>query len=275
MTLVTAISIAYNSAAVFPALVASLPAGLPMIMVDNGPDDGLRTWAAMHNIAVVVSPANLGFGRGCNLGAAQANSEFLLFINPDCRLDPDALPRLLDAARRHPQAAAFGPVLINEAGKVRYKRNSYLLPKAAKPPRDPGLEDRPVDVLSGAALLVRSAAFAAVGGFDNNIFLYFEDDDLCLRLRAQAGALLLVPTARAHHDNGHSSAPSAALSQFKGIHWARSRIYVGRKHRRTLPWLSALWDGISHTISPRSWTDPAHRSEGIGRVRGAISLLWQ
>lgn len=269
---ITAITVIYNSAAVLPGLVDSLPPGLPLIVVDNGPDDGMRDWARARGLTVIVSPENLGFGRGCNLGAAGAESEFVLFINPDARLEPDAIGHLLDAAHRNPDAAAFGPVLIAHDGKPRYKRKSYLLPHQPKPPRDPGPTDRPVGVLSGAVLMVRRAAFVAVGGFDSAIFLYFEDDDLSLRLTQTAGPLILVPSARAHHDNGHSSPPSNALSQFKGRHWARSRIQAGRKHGLPLPWLSGLWDGISHTLSPRSWHDAAHRHEGLGRVKGALSL---
>jgi N-acetylglucosaminyl-diphospho-decaprenol L-rhamnosyltransferase len=269
---ITAITVIYNSAAVLPGLVASLPADLTLIVVDNGPDDGMRDWARARGLQVIVSPENLGFGRGCNLGAAEAGSEFLLFINPDARLDPDAIDQLLHAAGRNPDAAAFGPVLVTQSGQPRYKRNSYLLPHQSKPPRDPGTTDRPVGVLSGAVLLVRRAAFVAVGGFDSAIFLYFEDDDLSLRLTQAAGPLLLVPSARAHHDNGHSSPPSNALSQFKGRHWARSRIHVGRKHGRFLPWISGLWDGISHALSPRSWRDATHWHEGLGRIRGALSM---
>ena len=270
---VTAISVAYNSAAILPGLVDSLPAALPLVIVDNGPDDGMRPWAAARGITVLVSPTNLGFGAGCNLGAAGVESEFLLFINPDARLAPDTLDHLLAAATRHPQASAFGPVMVDDTGRARYKRNSYLLPRATKPPRDPGPDDRIVGVLSGAVLMVRRTAFHAVGGFDPAIFLYFEDDDLALRLTRSCGPLVLVPAARAAHAHGQSSPPSPALSRFKGHHWTRSRILVGRKHGRPLPWLAGFIDALSHLLSPRSWSDAEHRNEALGRLSGALSIL--
>lgn len=270
---VTAISVAFNSAAILPGLVASLPATLPLIVVDNGPDDGMRDWAAVQGVEVVQSATNLGFGSGCNLGAVRADRDFVLFINPDARLNPDTLNQLLAAAARHPEASAFGPVMLDDTGRARYKRNSYLLPHATKPPRDPGPDDRNVGVLSGAVLMVRRAAFQSVGGFDPSIFLYFEDDDLALRLSRTCGPLILVPSARAQHASGHSSTPSAWLARFKGYHWARSRIYVGRKHGLRLPWLSGMWDAVSHLVSPKSWTDPTHRHEATGRIAGALSIL--
>lgn len=272
MSSISAISIAYSSMTVLPGMAASLPVDIPLVLVNNGPDDGIVAWAAARSIRLLTPAQNLGFGTACNLGAAGATSDFLLFLNPDARLDPDALAQLLQAARLHPDASAFGPVLINAAGRPRYKRNSYLLPRAQKPPRDPGTANRSVAVLSGAVLLVRRAAFEQVKGFDPNIFLYFEDDDLSLRLSQSAGPLILVPMARAHHAAGTSSPPSPGLSQFKGFHWARSRIYVGRKHGLRLPWLSGLWDGLSHLASPKSWTDATHRAEAIGRIKGALSI---
>jgi N-acetylglucosaminyl-diphospho-decaprenol L-rhamnosyltransferase len=85
--------------------------------------------------------------------------------------------------------------------------------------------------------------------------------------------MIVVPAARARHALGHSSTPSPALSRFKGYHWARSRIYVGHKHGRTLPWLSGFWNGLSHLLSTRSWTDAEHRNEAWGRLSGALSIL--
>ncbi len=269
----TAISVAYNSANVMPGLAHSLPAGVPLVIVDNGADDGLRVWAAQAGHSVLLPGRNLGFGNACNFGAAGCASDFLLFINPDARLEPGALDALFRAAETHPDAVAFGPVLLNDQGKPRYKRNSYLLPRWPKPPRDPGTDPVVVPVLSGAVLLVRRRAFQAVGGFDPGIFLYFEDDDLSLRLTKSAGPLMLVPQARAAHAAGTSSPPSAVLSRFKGYHWARARIFVGRKHGLQLPWLGGFWDGISHLLSPKSWTDTGHRNEALGRIAGAVSLL--
>lgn len=273
MSQVTAITVAFGSFGVIPEMVRSLPAGLPLVIVDNGPDDGLRAWAAEAGIEVRVPGANLGFGRGCNLGAEGVTTDFLLFINPDARLEPGALDALLDAAGRHPEAAAFGPLLVHEDGRPRYKRNSYLLPGAKKPPRDPGPEDREVGVLSGAVLLVRRAAFEAVGGFDPEIFLYFEDDDLSLRLRSGWGPVFVVPGARAFHTNGKGSAPSAATSRWKGYQWARARVHVGRKHGLPLPLMGALWDGVSHLVSPKSWNGAEHRNEALGRIQGALSMV--
>ena len=118
MPTVTAITVAYGSFGVIPDMVRSLPDGVPLVIVDNGPDDGLRAWAAQAGLPVRVPGANLGFGRGCNLGAEGVTTEFLLFINPDARLKPGALDVLMAAAGRHPEGAAFGPMLVSSAGRL-------------------------------------------------------------------------------------------------------------------------------------------------------------
>jgi N-acetylglucosaminyl-diphospho-decaprenol L-rhamnosyltransferase len=272
MNTITVISVAYNSASVLPSMAQSLPDDVALIIVDNGPDDGLRDWARIRSITLLTPGENLGFGPACNLGAAEATSEFVLFLNPDARLEPMTLPTLLAAATQFPAASAFGPVFRSPDGTSQFKRRSYLN-RSQTAPRDPGPDPVVVPCLSGAALMVRSAAFQNVGGFDPAIFLYYEDDDLTLRLQSLCGPLVLVPGAVVQHFSGQSSAPSPNLSRFKGYHWARSRIHVGRKYGLRLVWLYALKNAVWQLLRPRSWTSPDRRAEGWGRLAGVLSRI--
>jgi N-acetylglucosaminyl-diphospho-decaprenol L-rhamnosyltransferase len=271
--LVTLISVAYNSAGALPAFLDGLPKECPLVVVDNGPDDGARALVRTYGGKVVVPPRNIGFGGACNMGAEHAETEFLLFLNPDARLLADSLHVLLQSARDTPNAVAFGPVLVGEDGSVSYKRGSILTGHEALTPEDPGQEDMVVSSLSGAALLVRRDAFRAIGGFDPAIFLYYEDDDISARLRAAGGTLLLVPTAKVVHLSGKSSAPSRALLRFKGYHWTRSRIYVARKYGMSVPWLRGFKNALWHMLTRRVWDEPERLSEGLGRLKGAFSML--
>jgi len=273
VTDITIVTVAYNSVAMLPGMAESLPPATPLVIVDNGPDDGLRGWALARRITCLVPPENLGFGRACNLGAAGAVTEFLLFLNPDVRLHSRTLDELRAAAGRHPKAVAFGLALTDASGHVSYKRRTRLAPHDFATPRQVPQADTAVPALSGAAFMVRRRAFEAVGGFDPAIFLYYEDDDLSLRLRAAQGPLIFVPTAVATHFRGQSSPPSPTLSRFKGYHWARSRIYTARKHGLPRPWLSGMRNALWHLISPKAWVSPARRAEALGRVSGALSLL--
>lgn len=271
MNSVTVVTVAYNSADVLAGMADSLPAGLPMVIVNNGPDDGVAALAAAISARILTPGRNLGFGAACNLGAAVALTEWVFFVNPDARLEPETLPQLLDVASAHPDATALGPVLMSDAGVATFKRRS-LLDRRQAVARNPGREPVGVPCLSGAALLVRKSAFDTVGGFDPAIFLYYEDDDLSFRLRI-IGPLMLVPQAQVRHFSGKSSTPSAALSRFKGYHWARSRVYVGRKHGMPLPWLNGMKNALWHLIRPRSWWSAELRAEARGRLAGVWSMI--
>lgn len=273
---VTAITVAYRSADQVPLMAATLPAGVPLVVVDNSAEPALINWTKGQGVRLIVLDENLGFGRACNLGAEAAQSGFLLFLNPDARLHPGCLQALLDAAARAPDAVAFGPKLLGENGRWLYKRVSAIAPKDRFAPVHPPNQNTTMPVLEGSVLLVRRAAFMAIGGFDPNIFLYFEDDDLSLRLRANGGTLRMVPDAVASHAAGKSSAPSAALSRLRSYHYMRSYIYALRKHGMPLPLLIGWTHALSYLIFLRRHrTAPEPWAQAKGRIAGAWSMLWK
>ena len=271
--LVTIVSVAYGSMDVLPAMAASLPPDTPLVIVDNGDDDGLRDWARLAGHDLRLPGRNIGFGAACNLGAEGAQSEFLFFLNPDARLEPGALAALLDAATRHGDACGFGPAILREDGSVFSVNPSIIIPRTTRGKR--GLrpqEEVARPSLNGAALFIRRAAFEAIGGFDPAIFLYFEDDDLTLRLARDIGKLMYVPAARITHASGGSTQPSAALARFKGYHYARSYIHVLGKHGRRHPWAVGAMDALRRCLSLRFLTRSDKRNDAIGRWQGVMSM---
>lgn len=268
---VLAVSVAYNSFDVLPEMASSLPDKVRLAVVDNGPDDGIRAWTATNGHLLVAPAENVGFGPACNLGAAAADSDFILFINPDARLADGALDALLDAARTHPEAVAFGPEIQRADGTIFRYRPSTLLGRAVArqyPARPEYLCEVPT--LNGACFLCRRKAFEQVGGFDTNIFLYFEDDDLSLRLAAQAGPLLYVPKAQVIHASGGSTPEGPQLSRFKGYHYSVSHAYILRKHGQHLPRLRALGSVLRRLVSVRMIKSSTYRNYAMGRLRGGL-----
>lgn len=262
---VTIISVCYNSAAILPEMLASLPPGVPVILVDNNSADGaeLRRIAEAAKARLISLEANFGFGVACNHGAAGADTEFLLFLNPDARLAPTALAELTSAADKHPEAAAFGPMIEDARGRPSFKRSSVLLPRKEWPPRRTPQSDTEIPALSGAAFFVRKQAFDAVDGFDPKIFLYHEDDDLSLRLRAECGRLMLVPAARVLHHGGASSPRSAETAAMKARLLGQSRLYATRKHKRPFAYAHALASASAQLCSPLLWFSHRKRAKQI------------
>lgn len=231
---VTIVTVTYNSSGVLPAMLASVPAGTPVVIVDNASDDAAATeaLARAHGAALVLSPKNDGFGLACNHGAALAGTEFILFLNPDTRLCPDTLDRLVAAADCHPRVSAMNPRILRDDGSTRFKHKSNLLPSAEWLAPVCPTGDCEMPVLSGAAFFVRRADFAAVGGFDPALFLFYEDDDLSCRLRAERGPLMFIHDAVVHHTGGDSSGSSRRIAVLKAWHLGHSRVYARRKHGR-------------------------------------------
>lgn len=130
-----------------------------------------------------ASPQNLGFGKGNNALMEQGSAEWVLLLNPDAALDSGSLEQALSVALNDPEAAA-----------VEFRQRPYEHPKDYHPIT---LE---TGWVSGAAVLVRRAALAAVGGFDARLFLYGEDVDLSWRLRAAGYRLRYLPWATVLHE---------------------------------------------------------------------------
>ena len=270
---VTVVSVCYNSTGVLPAMLSSVPSGLPIVLVDNGSRDLdlLRDLAAEAGAQLIELGQNIGFGRACNRGAEGARTEFLLFLNPDAGLEPGAFEALVAGAGAHPRAVAMNPAIREADGSEYFKRGSVLLSRDRWLPRGWPAATRVVPVLSGAALFVRRADFEAVGGFDPAIFLYHEDDDLALRL-AQRGDLLFLREAVARHSGGRSSARSPEIAALKAWHMGRSRVYAARKHGLPRPFATAFWQAVRQLASPVALFSVRKRAKQMAFLRGVWSM---
>lgn len=244
---VDAVIVSYNNRATLRACVQPLtqrPA-VSVTVVDNASPD--RSLEAVDDLPVqrIAAGGNLGFGAGCNLGAAGGRAPYILLLNPDARLTDGALERLCAVLDADPGVALAGPRLLAPDGALMHSMRRFqsarstwaralylhrLLPRArwaneidARPaayaaPAEP-------EWVSGACMLVRRDAFDALGGFDEGFFMYCEDEDLCRRLRAGGGRVRYEPGAVVSHVGG-VSAPRAGLYPVL----ARSRIRYARVH---------------------------------------------
>ncbi|WP_236775280.1 glycosyltransferase family 2 protein [Agrobacterium tumefaciens] len=270
LSAVTIVSVCYKSDALIVDMIASIPAETPIVLVDNGRTNSFASLPKGRNIDIVRLDENLGFGRGCNAGAAVVQTPWILFLNPDARLKPGALEALLEAIEQYPSAVAFNPRIANADGSEYFKRRSWLLPRSDYMKKGWPDADRPVPVLSGAAFVVSKQNFEKVGGFDPNIFLYHEDDDLSLRL-AQLGPLMFVRNSLTVHAAGHSSGRSPQIAHLKAFHMARSRIYTGIKHKRPFPKTSTFVQALALLLSPTVLFSARRRAKAVGFFKGATS----
>ena len=244
---VCVVTVAYNSAAALRGMLGSVPEGLAVIVVDNASRDDSAAVAEASGARVIRNAANLGFGAGCNIGMAAAETEFVLLANPDTRLDAGAIARLVAAADAFPDAAILAPMLFDESGeRVRSWDVEQLHRRLLS--RKRGAEPWPegplcAEFLSGACMLLRASDGLR---FDEDFFLFYEDDAICAAARAKGRSLVLVPDAVMHHAGGGSSAPSQALSAFKARHLAWSRLHYMMLMRGSAAARREAWARVWH-----------------------------
>ena len=253
-------------------MLASLPSSVSIIIVDNGSVDNIDQLAQQHQATLIKNAQNQGFGCACNQGAALAKTKYLMFLNPDTQVRGNALSLLLSALKNYKEAVAVCAKVIDVNGKQKYRRHSLLLPTSTnrlfyKKPTS----DQSVPLLSCEAFLVSKSIYEQVGGFDENIFLYHEDDDISLRLN-KLGDLMYIQNAEIMHMQGHSSARSPQNAALKAYYMGQSRVYTLRKHGRPMPMLRSLTMAIIELLSPVLLFSKRKRAKGMAFLKGIWSV---
>jgi len=245
------IVVTYNPGETLEAFVYSVGAAttslaVEIIVVDNDSSDGAaQAVSADGRARLIETGANLGYGAAANLGARDADAEWLVICNPDIVWHPGALDALLAATERWPAAAAFGPTILEPDGSiypsaralpslrtgVGHALFSRLWPSNPWTRRYRGATDgreRVAGWLSGSCLAVRREAFEAIGGFDERYFMFFEDVDLGRRLGAAGYASVYVPAATVTHLGGHSW--RARPEPMIGAHHSSAAQYLAQRY---------------------------------------------
>ncbi|CAN7288460.1 glycosyltransferase family 2 protein [Bosea sp. LjRoot9] len=273
---VTAIVVAYDSALVLPACLAALASeGVPAIVVDNASQDETRAIAQAQGARVLANALNEGYGRANNRGVNAAETPYVLIVNPDLELQHGAVAALLAAAERYPDAGMLAPRIVEPSGRVFLQPRSLLSPPYLNHPGEAVIPegDACLPFLSGACLLIRRDAFLAVGGFDPAIFLFYEDDDLCRRMRDAGHSLLHVDAAEARHGRGRSSAPSPQRRLTARWHLAWSERYVANKYGLPAPGVLKIIENAFKTIGYGVILNRDKMFAHAGSVAGALAWL--
>ena len=221
--------------------------GAHVVVVDNSesPAEAELLKAVLDGRAqLLVNKRNTGFGAACNLGFAATDTDLVMLLNPDARAMPGCIPILAAALHAHPELGAVSPTQwwepsgrwllppawlptgigmwsVEQAWRLpRWARRlSHAYRRLALQAWTAQVEVVRQRALSGGAMMVRrSSALAAGGLFDPAYFMYYEDSDLCLRLRRAGMALALVPRATALHEWSHSAAKIGMMEASKEIY---------------------------------------------------------
>jgi len=269
------ITVTYNSSLVIEKMVSSIPhderKNVQVIIVDNNSTDDSASCGKKIADKLIKLNKNMGFGTACNLGAKRAKTEYLFFVNPDCLFEKHTIKELKNAIKKHPTASAFNPRILHN-GRRYFRKHSKLLDKNQHWKGKLPTKDEEIPVLSGSSILCSRKLFSDLGGFDENIFLYYEDDDLSLRLK-EHGPLISIYNAIIHHSFGHSSGRSPETAWFKGYHMGKSWCYATSKHNIVFhPFRQRLKLYLS-LLLPHILLNKRRRSKYIGLIKGLKEAL--
>lgn len=267
--LIAVIIVNFNSGQHLRRCLASLSPGLSEIewqalVVDNASTDRSEKVAldAAPDVALLRADANFGFAKAANLGVRRTTAPLLLFLNPDAQLTPGFIGPLLEELDQHANCDIVAPNIVNDDGTPqgnargdptlftgvfgraglarRFFPSSRLVGQNVITPDvlAPGTVSREVDWVSGACLLMRREAFERVNGFDEGYFLYWEDADLCRRIRATGGTVRYRPGVSVSHVVGQSSRTAKSLAT-RAFHDSAYRYY--RTHIASSPLNPLRW----------------------------------
>lgn len=221
-----------------------------IIVVDNASTDGTTEMIKndFPDVRLIENPENLGFAAGNNKAIESAKGKYILLLNPDTIVQPGSLDILIDFMENNNDVGACGPKLLNE--------DRSLQPSARKFPTFRGALYRhtifrplgifkshyrkwlmkdfkyeavtDVDQLMGSALLLRASVLQQTGAMDERFFMYYEEVDLCFRIKQEGYRIVFVPQAEIIHLGGRSS---GQVPVGKRIMMLRSLLKFFRKHR--------------------------------------------
>ena len=239
--------VSYNSAETLVECVAPLTNSprIHVTIVDNASTDGTPDSVVDLNIEMLAFGTNHGFAYGCNRGWESGTAPFVLFLNPDARIEVESVQRLVEALNRNPGTGLVGPRILDADGALDFSqrrfprlRSTYsqalflhrVFPRASwsdEVIREPDTygSGHTAEWLSGACMLVTREALQRIGGWNEAFFLYGEDQELCRRLWDSGYSVLYEPTAVAVHIGGVSRPRAELLPTL-----ARSMILYANMH---------------------------------------------
>jgi N-acetylglucosaminyl-diphospho-decaprenol L-rhamnosyltransferase len=257
--IVTVIHDSQPELAVLLDSVARLPEPRPrIIVVDSGSRDGGPTLAAERGAEVIALDGNRGFGAGCNAGVERVTETVTAFVNPDVELLDGGLSRLASDAAAG--GALLAPRLLRSDGSVQDSAHPLpgrldallpaVLPRRLLPSRyEPWRSDSPraVGWAVAACIVGRTDELRALGPFDPDAFLFYEDLELCLRARRAGVVTILRPDVAVCHLGGASTERALAEDRDLELRARRRREVMAREGGLPLA-LDDLSEGLTFAL---------------------------
>ncbi len=275
---VSIIIVSYNTAdltvACLESVFASRCVSYEVFVVDNASQDGSAAIVRekFPKARLIANEANRGFGAANNQALRECSGRYVIFLNPDTAVEPDAFSGMVEYMEAHPEVGLAGPRVLNPDGS-RQDSASDRYPGHRYGAADLGVLPGKVACVLGACQIASAGLLRELGGFDEDFFLYGEDQDLCLRIRKHGFEIGLIEEVAIMHHGGQSerAIPPAEVVRKK----IRAELLFYRKHYRpeTVRRLCqrqrrrAFWRILSLRLQMPMMPDKTEAQEKLARYR--------
>ena len=169
------------------------------------------------NVKCILTGENLGYGKANNIGLKEVKTKYALILNPDTKLYPETLNSFISLANDIKDFAIIGPGIVegDDLHKITVKQ-----------------EAKETNTVKGYAMLMNLSQFEDIGFFDENIFFFLEEIDLCKRLKRKNKIIYYSPNTKVHHEGGksHDNSYNYEMELSRNWHWMWSTFYYNKKH---------------------------------------------
>ena len=220
----TFVIVCFKSQKVIYDCLNTLPKEANKIIVENSNNLNLKKDLELkfNNIEVVINE-NTGFGASNNLGIKKSKTQFVFILNPDVKFREDTFDNLTKTCRSIPDFAIISPIHSDS------KYPNYTIKNKYKNIEENIIE---VDEIDGFSMLINKSKFMDEIYFDENFFLYLENNDLCLRIKKSAQNIFIIKNSLIDHKGGSSADINSSyeIEYLRNWHWMWSKFYYHKKH---------------------------------------------
>ena len=216
---ITFVIVTYKSESIIQDCLNTLPKDSKKIIVENSNNINFEKDLKLKydNIEVILSENN-GMGAGNNIGLKSCKTKFAYILNPDTKLNQDTIKNLIKDLNQISDFTIASP-LNDDPNYPNYKKNNLYN-------KDQNILS--VDRIDGFSMLINLEKFRDNNFFDENFFLYLENDDLCIRVKKKNGNIYIVQNSLINHTGGISKKQD--LEYLRNWHWMWSKFYFNKKH---------------------------------------------
>ena len=220
----TIVIVTLKSEKVIYNCINSINQDIPIIVVENSNNQKFKhdLESKYKNLKCILSGSNLGMGAGNNIGIKATTTDYVFILNPDATLEPNTLNELFLASKKITEFAILSPINV-DLNFPNYKTKK--IPEEENSPFQ-------VDYVDGFSMLLNKNKFNDDIYFDENFFLYLENNDLCIRVNRAGGSIYIVPTSKINH-GGSKTVDMKYRNEVelsRNWHWIWSKFYFNKKN---------------------------------------------